>query len=173
MVMCTRLLGESPSSASPLALCGHDHGSLCVYDLRATAAEPLIDAQLHEKPLLCVDVGFSGKRGVSGSADNNIHVFKLNAQKGVCEVSNTFHLERPGTGCVEIRQDEKLFVSGGWDHRVRVYSWRKAPRPLAVLRSHDESVFSVAYSPRIGAFASSSKDCRIAVWNVFPERAQA
>lgn len=207
--MCTRLLGESPSSASPLALCGHDHGSLCVYDLRATAAEPLIDAQLHEKPreyptffraqacpsehdrkmklvwsgrecshitetkrvllywpvflevpqyqrgwnsyvpaigrsvsrwylvhasgrdsfelastsfplprttgvcvfcsaatlpfhspallhtrnlyrldhffsistVLCVDVGFSGKRGVSGSADNNIHVFKLNAQK--------------------------------------------------------------------------------------------
>lgn len=48
--MCVRLLGESPSSASPLGLCGHDHGSLCVYDLRATSAEPLIDVRLHNEP---------------------------------------------------------------------------------------------------------------------------
>lgn len=29
----------------------------------------------------------------------------------------TFSLEHPGTSCVEIRRDQKLFVSGGWDHR--------------------------------------------------------
>lgn len=37
--------------------------------------------------------------------------------QALCEVKKTFQLEHPGTSCVEIRQDEKLFMSGGWDHR--------------------------------------------------------
>lgn len=34
-----------------------------------------------------------------------------------CEAVKTLSLEHPGTSCVEIRRDHKLFVSGGWDHR--------------------------------------------------------
>lgn len=51
--------------------------------------------------------------------------------------------------------------------RVRVFSW-KSPRPLAVLRSHEKTVYTVAYSPRIGGFASGSGDSRVAVWELFP-----
>ena len=50
MVMCVRLLGESPSCASPFAVTGHDSGHLCVYDLRATSAEPLLESRLHTAP---------------------------------------------------------------------------------------------------------------------------
>lgn len=50
MVMCLRLLGESSSCASPLAVCGHDNGSVCFYDLRATSAAPLMDVRLHKEP---------------------------------------------------------------------------------------------------------------------------
>lgn len=43
-----------------------------------------------------------------------------------CEVVKTFHLEHPGTSCVEIRRDQKLFVSGGWDHRqATLDGWRQ------------------------------------------------
>lgn len=48
--MCVRLLGESPSCASPFAVVGHDAGHLCVYDLRATSAEPLLESRLHKAP---------------------------------------------------------------------------------------------------------------------------
>ncbi|CAB1110794.1 unnamed protein product [Ectocarpus sp. CCAP 1310/34] len=172
MVMCVRLLGESPSCASPFAVVGHDAGHLCVYDLRATSAEPLLESRLHKVPLLCVDVGSSCRQGVSGSADESINVFTLSTRKascGSCEVVKSFRLEHPGTSCVEIRRDQKLFVSGGWDHRVRAFSW-KTPRPLAVLRSHEKNVHTVAYSPRIGGLVSGSGDSRVAVWELYPER---
>lgn len=169
MVMCVRLLGESASCASPFALCGHDSGYLCIYDVRATSAEPLMESRLHDEPLLCVDVGSSCTQGVSGSAGDSINVFKVNIKKGLCEVVKTFRSEHPGTSCVEIRRDQKLFISGGWDHRVRAFSW-KSPRPLAVLRSHEGSVYTVAHSPRIGSFVSGSADSRVAVWDMFPDR---
>lgn len=50
MVMCVRLLGESTSCASPFAVTGHDSGHLCVFDLRATSAEPLLESRLHTEP---------------------------------------------------------------------------------------------------------------------------
>lgn len=50
MIMCVRLLGESSSCPSPFAVCGHDSGHLCVYDLRATTAEPLMESRLHKEP---------------------------------------------------------------------------------------------------------------------------
>eukprot|EP00903_Cladosiphon_okamuranus_P006895 g6712.t1 len=167
MVMCVRLMGESPSCTSPFAVTGHDSGHLCVYDLRATSAEPLLQSRLHTAPLLCVDVGSSCEQGVSGSADESIKVFRMSTRKASCEAIKTFPLDHPGTSCVEIRRDHKLFVSGGWDHRVRAFSW-KSLRPLAVLRSHDKNVHTVAYSPRIGGLASGSGDSRVAVWDLFP-----
>lgn len=51
--------------------------------------------------------------------------------------------------------------------RVRAFGW-KNPRPLAVLRSHEKNVYSVAYSPRIGGLVSGSGDSRVAVWELFP-----
>lgn len=51
--------------------------------------------------------------------------------------------------------------------RLRAFSW-KSPRPLAVLRSHEGSVYSIAHSPRIGGLASGSADSRVAVWDLFP-----
>ncbi|CAM9129891.1 unnamed protein product [Laminaria digitata] len=169
MVMCVRLLGESASCASPFAVCGHDSGYLCVYDVRATSAAPLMESRLHDEPLLCVDIGSSCTQGVSGSAGDSVNVFKINTKKGLCEVVKKIRSEHPGTSCVEIRRDQRLFISGGWDHRVRTFSW-KSPRPLAVLRSHEGSVYAVAHSPRIGGFVSGSADSRVAVWDMFPDR---
>ncbi|CAM9344334.1 unnamed protein product [Discosporangium mesarthrocarpum] len=168
MVMCARLLGASASCTSPFALCGHDSGSLCCYDLRINNGQALLTMNLHKEPVLCVDMDSSCKHGVSGSADSAMHMFKLNLKEASCQVRHTFHSESPGTSCVEIRPDEKLLTAGGWDRRLRIFSWRD-PRPLAILRCHEESVYCVDYSPQVGVFAAGSKDNRISIWNVYPE----
>ena len=67
MVMCVRLLGESASCASPFAVCGHDSGYLCVYDLRASSAEPLMESRLHDKP--CEKHRPEVRRGNRGAAE--------------------------------------------------------------------------------------------------------
>ena len=154
--MCARLMGQSPSCSAPYAICGHDGGHLCFYDLRASSKTALMESRLHEKSceifhrlrrgsgrfdalflfynllillymvlvygsrlrldckmtieetfsppcahasgasrcilnvqlfpadpyaVLCVDIGSSCTKGVSGSADDNIHVFGINLQK--------------------------------------------------------------------------------------------
>ncbi|CAM9326096.1 unnamed protein product [Choristocarpus tenellus] len=166
MVMCARLLGDSTSCSSPVILCGHDSGVVCCYDVRVNR-QPLVTAKLHTEPVLCIDIEASCRRGVSGSADADVHVFKLDLKKAKCRVTSTFHLDRPGTSCVEIRPDQKLFTLGGWDRRIRMFSWG-TPRALAVLRCHEGSVYSIDYSPENGIFAAGSKDCRVSIWNVYP-----
>lgn len=49
-----------------------------------------------------------------------VAVLLFHCTQASCEVVKTFTLEHPGTSCVEIRRDQKLFVSGGWDHRQAI-----------------------------------------------------
>ena len=92
-------------------------------------------------------------------------------------------LSRPGVADVKIRPDEKLFASGGWDHRVRAFQLRSASgstkrvgSPLAVLKCHAESVQCLAFPPLtedggvVGRMplASGGKDARIALWDLYP-----
>lgn len=71
-----------------------------------------------------------------------------------CEAVKTFSLEHPGTSCVEIRRDQKLFVSGGWDHRqetlkherMRVHTFLREFRTPRFLRlSLDRSPSDVGW----------------------------
>lgn len=92
-------------------------------------------------------------------------------------------LPRPGAADLRIRPDEKLFVVGGWDHRVRAFSFggrgkKKPPActPLAVLKCHAESAQALAFAgggtgggggvPFL--LASGGKDARIALWDLYP-----
>lgn len=42
-------------------------------------------------------------------------------------------IPEPGIQDIAIRQDGKIFAAGGWDGKIRVYSYRKM-KPLAVLK---------------------------------------
>ena len=92
---------------------------------------------------LCMDVGPSCTQGVLGSAGSDLIIFDVDLDQ-VCDLSSSpvelspYHsllsfnwlqiqhvlkekqvikLKHPGVGDVKIRRDEKLFVTGGWDHR--------------------------------------------------------
>ena len=45
---------------------------------------------------------------------------------------STGKLGKSGASCVCVRPDEKIFATGGWDCKLRVFHWKKL-EPLAVL----------------------------------------
>jgi hypothetical protein len=59
--------------------------------------------------------------------------FGVNFVNNCLDVRRELGLRAQGVGDVVIREDSKIFVSGGWDGKLRVYSYRKL-KPLAVLK---------------------------------------
>lgn len=92
----------------------------------------------------------------------------------VLQLQDCVTLVNPGVSQLCIRGDGKLLASAGWDHRVRVFGWKKL-RPLAVLQYHTDMVLSVAFSdhqdPRQRLLAAGSKDQRISLWSIYNEGA--
>lgn len=65
-----------------------------------------------------------------------------------------------------------MFVSGGFDGRIRVFSW-KSLRPLAVLSEHKGNLMDIAFSDGIVAFwksnimAAGGTDGKITLWDIY------
>lgn len=90
----------------------------------------------------------------------------------VLQLREQVALVNPGVSQLCLRPDGKLLASAGWDHRVRLFGWKKL-RPLAVLQYHSDVVQSVAFSdhqdPRQRLLAAGSKDQRISLWSVYSD----
>uniref|UniRef100_A0A3B3XRX9 Guanine nucleotide binding protein (G protein), beta polypeptide 1-like n=1 Tax=Poecilia mexicana TaxID=48701 RepID=A0A3B3XRX9_9TELE len=86
-----------------------------------------------------------------------------------CTLQDYVTLVNPGVSQLCVRGDGRLLASAGWDHRVRVFGWKKL-RPLAVLQYHTDMVLSVAFSdhqePRQRLLAAGSKDQRVSLWKL-------
>lgn len=86
---------------------------------------------------------------------------------------NKITLTNPGISVITIRPDTKIMATGGWDSRIRIYSW-KTLKPLAVLCQHKDTVQDIIYSAeRIKAYnnklimATAAKDGYIALWDIY------
>ena len=62
-----------------------------------------------------MDFDSTSKRGISGSAEDKVTIFKL-ASKGL-EVLKTVQIKNAGISEVKVRGDCKIFATGGWDHK--------------------------------------------------------
>ena len=86
------------------------------------------------------------------------------------QAQGTFPLVNPGVSQLCVREDGKILASAGWDHRVRVFGWKRL-KPLAVLQHHTDMVLSVAFSdhqdPTHRLLAAGSKDRRISLWSIY------
>lgn len=110
-------------------------------------------------------------RGICGNASNILQIFTIDRSFHItlkCEISMT----NEGCNIVKLRPDRKIFVSGGWDGRLRLFSW-KSLRLLVVLTEHRESITDVQFSPSNVSFwnsnimAASGADGVISLWNLY------
>lgn len=111
------------------------------------------------------------RRGICGNASNILQVFTVDKNFTItlkCEIS----IKNKGCNIVKLRPDRKIFVSGGWDSRLRLFSW-KSLRLLVVLEEHRDSITDAQFSEKIvpmwnsNIMAASGADGMISLWNLY------
>lgn len=168
MVMCIKLW-QPDAGSGPLLLAGYEDGSLLLWDVSQRL--PLSLTATQPGPVMCLAFDPQRLRGISGSSEKQLLPWALDKQDHL-QLQDPVALINPGVSQLCIRGDGKILASAGWDHRVRVFSWKKL-RPLAVLQHHTDMVLTVAFSdhqdPRHRLLAAGSKDQCISLWSIYNE----
>eukprot|EP00850_Spirogloea_muscicola_P017244 SM000146S00964 [mRNA] locus=s146:170304:173474:- [translate_table: standard] len=166
--MCMAVeLRQWPSMAGQYALvAGYEDGSVGLWDLRDVSS-PIATVQISKEPVLALSVDSKCAGGLAGSAGEKAAFFTMNAAEGTASIVREVAQGRPGIADTAIRGDDRLAATAGWDHRVRIYDYKRQ-RPLAILKYHSAEVTGLAFSPDGALLASSSRDATIALWSVYP-----
>jgi hypothetical protein len=112
---------------------------------------------------LSIDVFPLGNYFLSSSADALLvkhpiprlgdggHPLTNRPAEAVLKTVNTKHAGQQG---IRIRSDGKIFVTAGWDSRIRVYSC-KTMKELAVLKWHKEGCYTIGFAEVLAVSKSS------------------
>lgn len=66
--------------------------------------------------VMCIDFDPNSGRGITGSAETQLKVFKI-AVNSHLELERTVIIKNPGVSDVKIRQDGKITATAGWDNK--------------------------------------------------------
>ena len=126
--------------------------------------------KLTENPM-CVDFNEVTLQGICGTASESHFIFTVTKNGIVLE--NNFDIINPGLSTCSSRPDGKIFATGGWDSRIRLFRWKKC-KPLAVLTYHKQTVQCLSFSntdvehfPSGYILAAGSMDHNISLWNIY------
>ncbi|EPS64365.1 hypothetical protein M569_10416 [Genlisea aurea] len=162
MCMCVEAFeGEAATNV----VCGYEDGSMIRWDLR-NAGSPMSCAKFHSGPVLSLSIDRGRRGGVSGSADERVAAFGLDSSRFAAREAVEVGV---ATNSTSIRGDGRIFATGCWDNRVRVYGYGKV-RALAVLKYHQGSCNSVCFSRDGRVLCSCSEDATVALWEIYPPK---
>lgn len=146
-VMCFKHLDISNNQ---YLLAAYESGDVFIWDLKTQKS--ISSLKLREFPL-ALDYDLTLGRGIYGNSSESIQVFSISKADMKISLKCEIIMKNAGVNVLKIRNDKKVFVSGGWDGRLRVYSW-KSLRPLAVLTEHKAALQDICFS-----------DCAINLWS--------
>lgn len=165
MCMSLHMTRQSGGGDQCIVVAGYEDGSMLLWDTRHAAA-PLLQSKQHKEPVLSLVLDREGVGGISGSADGQLTFFSLSYTENLYTPKKKFE-GKAGVGDIALRGDDKIVATAGWDHRVRIYDYRRR-KPLAILKYHKEIVNGVAFSEDRTWLASGSKDSTVALWSLYP-----
>ncbi|KAM8797903.1 guanine nucleotide-binding protein subunit beta-like protein 1 [Eudromia elegans] len=168
MPMCLKLW-QLDSASQPWLLAGYEDGSVILWNLSmGKAASQLV---CHQEPVMSLDFDSEKAKGISGSSEKVLSIWSLNEQQNL-QFHKTHELINAGISDITIRSDRKILATAGWDHRIRIFGWKKM-KPLAVLDYHTSTVHCVSFSDHRNLserlLAAGSKDHRISVWSIYAQ----
>ncbi|CAO3651182.1 unnamed protein product [Cunninghamella echinulata] len=147
-------------------LSGYENGEVVFWDyiLSSKQFELKWKIQEHQQPIL--DLAIFQDNAYSTCIDDQIVKYNLN--KGV--VLKKIKAKKPGIACIRVRNDNKIFMTGGYDGRIRVYSV-KTMNPLAILSYHRDSIYCVNFAAEMKQgmhwLIGGGKDGRISLWQLY------
>ncbi|XP_038043278.1 guanine nucleotide-binding protein subunit beta-like protein 1 isoform X2 [Anas acuta] len=169
MAMAAKALDEINCGSQPLLLAGYEDGSVVLWNL--SMGKVLSQLFCHQEPVMSLDFDSEKAKGISGSSERALSIWSLNEQQNL-QVHTTHRLVNAGISDITIRPDKKILATAGWDHRIRVFGWKKM-KPLAVLDYHTATVHCVSFSdhknPSERLLAAGSKDHRISIWSIYTQ----
>lgn len=165
--MCMKFV-EFPGDR-PCLIVGYEAGWLLLWDLNTSQSIGKLKTQ--ECPM-SVDYHREQQRGMIGNASDVIQIFSIGRQDLSLAHKLDINIKNPGINKVQTRSDGKVFVSGGWDGHIRIFSWFSL-RPLVVLTEHKKAIQDVVYSQEKVSFwnanimAAGGLDGAITLWNLY------
>ncbi|XP_068146440.1 guanine nucleotide-binding protein subunit beta-like protein 1 [Drosophila tropicalis] len=151
-------------------LAGYESGHFLTWDLSSGVMVDVVE--LAPDPMT-VDYDSLTNRGIVGGASDKLTTFSYQRQSMQLQRGTELCIKNAGVNCVRIRSDQKVFASGGWDGRIRIFSW-KSMRPLAVLTQHKQGgVMDLVYSSqsvamwRAPIMAAAGMDAQISLWDLY------
>lgn len=71
--------------------------------------------------------------GVTGAAEDKLVCFTIDWAARKITERQRLRIAKPGIDMITLRPDQRIFATGGWDGRVRVFHFAKC-KPLTVLK---------------------------------------
>lgn len=141
-------------SGSLVLVAGYEDGHAAVMQLVGDTWITTYEAQAHKEPILSLDASPNDGCFFTSSADAIIAKHPLVATTArstalgtPTKISNTKHA---GQQSLRLRDDGRIFATGGWDAMIRVYS-SKTLKEVAVLKWHQVGCYAVALADVISA----------------------
>jgi len=165
-VMCLKHIRLSDQN---YVLAGYESGTFLTWDLRTNT---VINTAKFEECPMAFDFCAESNRGIYGNASDKLGIFGYIRNEMKLINRGDIAIKNAGINCIKIRKDQKVFCSGGWDGRVRVFSW-KSLRPLTVLTDHKAAITDISYSNekvdlwKAPIMATSGSDGQISLWNLY------